>query len=593
MVLNQIRDSKKQLITGLVEYAVVILVTGVFLVSVFPIWKLKLQIPLLQYSWDALFSAYSFKAIIDNGWVYSNPYIGAPYGSNLLDFPGSDSLHYALAFIISLVTSKTFTVYNLYYYLGFFLTSVSSFYVLRKLKINFIIALPVAVAYSFLPYHFLRYEHIYLASYFMLPLCLWLYYAISTGEWHILNKKEGSRKNSYSIEKSKIAPILLICLFTASSGIYYSVFMIMVGFFAWFYYLISEREQRSRQKSVNMGLVALLIFTITLANLAPSIIYRSVNGPPSTPVAERLWTEADTHGLKIASLLLPSPLHRIRSLRDITTRYNESALLVFDTKAAPLGLLGVLGLTISIWFLLFGTEHNHPLKKFGVINLLCIFIATVGGFGSMFAFLVNPSLRAFSRISVVIGFVSLAAFALLVNSFVNSKRLTGKPVVSGLILALLLFVVWFDQAYFPDFQEMYQDHTLRYLADVQYARQIEEKVQKGAHVFQLPYMQFPENGQLNGMFDYDHFRPYLYSTGLHWSYGGVKGRASAIFAEETSQLPADQMVKALKEEGFSAISIDRRGYQDNGTSIEAALKIALGADPIYSYDQRYLFFLIK
>lgn len=95
------------------------LVTGVFLVSVFPIWKLKLQIPLLQYSWDALFSAYSFKAIIDNGWVYSNPYIGAPYGSNLLDFPGSDSLHYAIAFIISRATSKTFTVYNIYYYLGF------------------------------------------------------------------------------------------------------------------------------------------------------------------------------------------------------------------------------------------------------------------------------------------------------------------------------------------------------------------------------------------------------------------------------------------------------------------------------------------
>lgn len=589
----QFTKNKAKRLHTLFEYIAVILVTGLFLVSVFPIWKIKFQVPLLQYSWDTLLCAYTLKAIIDNGWAYANQFVGAPYGTNLLDFPVSDSLHYVILHIFAWFTNKTFTLYNIYYYFGFLLTSINSFFVFKRLKIGFIFALPGALAFAYLPYHFMRYEHLYLASYYMLPLCLWLFYAVSIGEMHILDKAAHRTKFGFRFEKRLLVPIVAICLLTASSGIYYSLFMVMIGIFASVFYLIMDWSERDKVRTINLGVITLLIFGFTLLNLSPSIAFRASYGKPSVPVGERLWTEADTHGLKLASLVLPSPLHRIELLREITLRYNDTAILVYDTKTASLGFIGVIGLCISVWFLLFGRKSDEPQKKFGTINLLCFFIATIGGFGGMFAFLVNPSLRAYNRISVVIAFVCITSFSYFLHTcFLRFKNAQNR-ILKSLILLSLLFVVWIDQVYYPDFQSSQNDLELNYLNDVQFSHRISSMVEEDAQIFQLPYMPFPENGPLNGMFDYDHFRPYLYTTGLHWSYGGIKGRESAIFAEKTANLPANQMVDALREKGFSAIYIDRKGYTDDAKAIEAELRAIVATEPYYSYDQRYLVFLIK
>ena len=47
----------------------------------------------------------------------------------------------------------------------------------------------------------------------------------------------------------------------------------------------------------------------------------------------------------------------------------------------------------------------------------------------------------------------------------------------------------------------------------------------GAMVFQLPVMAFPEVAPAHNLGDYEHFRPYLATRALRFSYGMLKGRS--------------------------------------------------------------------
>jgi phosphoglycerol transferase len=100
----------------------------------------------------------------------------------------------------------------------------------------------------------------------------------------------------------------------------------------------------------------------------------------------------------------------------------------------------------------------------------------------------------------------------------------------------------------------------------EFVKKVEVVAGPDALVFQLPVVPFPENPPVVNMSDYEHLRGYLHSESLQWSYGGVKGRADS---EWQLSLPKDakSLVAKLKEQGFDAVWIDRRGYEDRGESL--------------------------
>jgi phosphoglycerol transferase len=90
-------------------------------------------------------------------------------------------------------------------------------------------------------------------------------------------------------------------------------------------------------------------------------------------------------------------------------------------------------------------------------------------------------------------------------------------------------------------------------------------------VFQLPIMEFPES-PAPGVPPYDHFRPYLFSKHLRYSFGSMKGRQQDVWQKELARLPSfEQIVAALKDRGFSAIYINRNGFPDRAKGIEEKL----------------------
>jgi phosphoglycerol transferase len=83
-------------------------------------------------------------------------------------------------------------------------------------------------------------------------------------------------------------------------------------------------------------------------------------------------------------------------------------------------------------------------------------------------------------------------------------------------------------------------------------------------VFQLPVMGFPEVVAPHRLGDYEHFRPYLATHDLRFSYGAPKLRARSRWQRELENMPVPELVKRLEHHGFAALYLNRRGFADNG-----------------------------
>jgi phosphoglycerol transferase len=105
--------------------------------------------------------------------------------------------------------------------------------------------------------------------------------------------------------------------------------------------------------------------------------------------------------------------------------------------------------------------------------------------------------------------------------------------------------------------------------DKQLVSTMEARLPPSAMVFQLPVMEFPEVPALLGVSDYESFRPYFFSRHLHFSYGSHKGRYRQRWQKEAESLGAPALVRLLENYGFSAVLINRKGYQDGARSLLA------------------------
>ncbi len=142
----------------------------------------------------------------------------------------------------------------------------------------------------------------------------------------------------------------------------------------------------------------------------------------------------------------------------------------------------------------------------------------------------------------------------------------------------------------PKMDLPHADIIRSYTRDRDFVRQIESAVPRGAMIFQLPYMSFPEGGAVNRMLDYEPARGFLDSDNLRWSYGAMRGRPGGEWQRRVSGLPFSQMISTLKQSGFTGIWVDRFGYKDGGDTITASLQAALRVEPLRSSDSRLLFY---
>ncbi|HET8651159.1 MAG TPA: hypothetical protein VFM13_01150 [Gaiellaceae bacterium] len=538
------------------------------------LWDADLRVP-FAYSGDATLNLTLIRSVMERGWFYDNPRLGAPDGQHLYDYPvlSGDSLHVAFFWLAGLFTDDAALVMNLFFLLTFPLTAVVAYLVLRRLSVAPPVALVVAAIYTLLPYHFMRGEwHLFLAAYYVVPIGAYLALSLLDGRARI------------ALGTGALCALVAV----ASGSFYYSAFTVLLVVAASILRFVATRERRALAAG---GFFVGVILAVSLVQLTPTILYRLKHGE-NDEVAQRYWFESETYGLKLTQLLLPVDDHRIDALASRKREYTEQ-IPQTEAREATLGVIGSVGflwlLGVALAACVGGARSDFfpQHRRLAALTVVAVLVGITGGLSTLLA-VVWPQIRSWNRLSVFIAFFALMAVALLLEALRERFRRSAPAFVALLLVLLVLGAL--DQTT-STFIPPYRAFKAEWQADQASIRLVEMALPAGAKVVQLPYEPFPEPA-VGARPIYEPAKAYLHSTDLRWSWGGMRGRPEDWAAGNATK-PAAELVPAAREAGFAAILVDRLGYGDGGAAVEADLRGVLGVEPEQTPNGRYVFWRLQ
>ena len=336
-------------------------------------------------------------------------------------------------------------------------------------------------------------------------------------------------------------------------------------------------------------------------NFIPVALYKIDNGGNSE-VAHRQAAESERYALRFSQLVLPVNDHRIGFLARAKRRYvlsTKTSNPFNESYSAALGIVAAIGflwlLLVALLTLVASARRMSIDERFrhaSAAALIAFLLATVGGVSTLVNYWITPQLRAWNRMSVFIAFFSLVAVALLLDRL--RRRMgpsPGRRLLFGSMLAAVLVVGVLDQTTQRDVPA-YRANAAQFHSDGDLVAAIERRLPRGAMVFQLPYMGFPESRPIHRMTNYDQVRGYLHSHHLRWSYGAMQGRP-ADWSEDLADKPVSVVVPSVAAAGFDGVWVDRFGFADGGHAITVAVGSVTGVAPLRSRDRRLEFFDLR
>lgn len=587
----------KKIINILSLYGVVAILSIILLTCVLQLWQADLRVPIMPSAGDALFNLMCVKGLKGSGWYFHNKFLGAPFALELYDFPMAGSLQLLFLKILVILFKNSAIALNLYFIAIFPLNAIAACFVFRCLKISRLISIIISVLYAFLPYAFLRGQnHLFLTAYYIVPLIILVCLSLWSNNLPLLSNQQNFRTkfNWLAIKNRQSILCIIICLLLGSTSEYYA-------FFGCFFIAVASISAFVYKRDKRIFISALILITIVcisfFLNILPSLLYIFQNGA-NLEVAQRDLLDTELFGLKITNLLLPIAKHRFSLSTNSIKEYQEAST-ANENLFAALGIIAGIGFLSLLFRAVFLSSQIRREKSsyliydhLALLNISALLFSIPGGFGTLFALLVTPLIRGTNRISVFIAFFALLAVALFIDSirkkYVKSKRsklFFNLVLICGLLLGIL------DQTS-PSFTPDYLAQKKEYLSDQHFVRSLEKTLPPNSMVFQLPYVPFPENPQLNLMNNYDLFKGYIHSENLRWSYGAMKGR-NMNWHKTLSEYPLDSLLQRISVLGFEGIYIDRYGYDDLATSLERKLQNYSAIKPIISQNQRLTFFNIN
>jgi len=569
------------------------------------LWRGSLEMP-LRYEPidDTKFYLMLIKDTLSHGWYQTNPELGAPFGQQLYDFPqGVDNLNFGLLKLLGAVSSNVALVGNLFFLLTFALTATSCYVAMRLLGIA---RGPVAVSsilFALLPYHFYRGEsQLFLSAYYSIPLTGYLFLSI-------LTRRQLFRRSQYRRPILRhLSPLTLgtvaCCLIIGSDNLYYATFALLLVLAAT---TLAAIAHRSKGSLVAGGVVIAIIALTMGANLAPSLIYQLEHG--RNAAISRTLLESEERGLRVTTLVLPVVEHRLAALSHVTTQYaGKLSSGLYEQYFETLGTFGDVGFVWIVGSVMVGAlggiaargRQQRLQAVAGAGALTTIVIASVGGLSGLIAFLITPTLRGWSRMSLFVAFFSLLGFSLLIQQ--ASLRIVpraGKAAAVAAVVIVTILGVWDETSNY--FVPPYSGLAREWRSDAEFGASIERTLPRGAEVFQLPYVPFPEgypprpgwlpNSEIGT--SYELVRGYLHSSGLRWSFGAMKGRASD-WSSQLAGKPLSIVMPAIAASGFAGLWVDSRGYPAGiRGSVYATLARTIGVPPAVSSDRELWFFDLR
>jgi hypothetical protein len=507
----------------------------------------------ITYSGDALFYMGYGRAYqhgeIQPGFSKSVADLNAPFAANWNDYPTTSEPVIAGMGWLARYTG-IFPAANIMVMLAHILAAIAFFAVccLKKYKYSFSFA--GSILYAFSTYAFYRgLSHITLTYYWHIPILIVI-------TWWCFSNRSLLVRN-----------IWLAILFSFIAGLfneYYLYIYLQFLAFAVLFHLL-RNQWRNVFAVFLMGSAAVIGFSIMQLD---TLLYQIEHGQ-NHGVFFRNLAGLELYGMKLPELFLPLG-HRDSSFdRFASSHYYSKAFVQGERGPAYLGVMGIIGF---VWLIILGLMRFLKSSVRAVPihfwqSLWIILFSVVGGINLVLGSLGLYLFRATNRFSIVI--LALALLFLVRQLSRYSPNMLSWPISIIIIIAGL----W-DQSFVINkpSNEFYNPSqiTKRIRSDRILVEQMEKVLPDKAMVFQLPVMGHPEtviNVGARSFLDYEHFRPYLFSHKLHYSYGTDKGRQSDLWQQSVEQLPAAEMASQLESYGFSAILINRSGYVDNAEKL--------------------------
>jgi hypothetical protein len=570
-------------------------------VLVLHLWHADLSVPIFRNYSDGTLTLASMKGLIEHGWYETNASLGAPFGQVNHDYPvyigelGSVLIVKALA----LFSTDVALVLNAFILIGFPLSALTAFLVMRRLGLVRPVALVCAVLFAVAPYHFVRAQtDLFLGNYFGVPISAYLILSILGAEPLFARRGPVTSRlpvTSYLrswLSRRTLATIGL-SLVVGVAGLYYAAFTCVLVAIAALVVGLSAR----RWSTPAAGLVVVIAIAVpVVATALPEVVYRSEHGR-NRVVDDRKPVESIKLGLQPIQLVLPIPDNRIAPLARLRARY-DAGLGTPGTQfplppADSLGLVGAIGLLWLLACALASAVGHRPRERLagtaGTAALMAILLGVIGGGGALFAYLVTPEIRGWERIAVLIGFFALLGVGLLLERaralLVDRPR---GPMIAGAVTIVTLLFGVFDGTS-SEFVPQYKRHRAEWQADAAFVVRIQHLLPRDAMVLELPYVPYPEVALPSGLTSYSPLEPYLHSHTLRWSGGAMAGRPTDWLAK-SSELPLQQLIPGATAAGFSGLYIERSGYSDGAQSVASKVQAITGAMPIAEPGGKAYFF---
>ena len=504
-------------------------------------WRTPLAYTSGEESSDAPFYFAEVKAAIDGRYwpllVKKMPELGAPGQATWGDYPTIEQMIIFVTGLIGRVTGL-FAACNLMVMLAQILAALSIYAVCRVLGCHWAWSFAVGLAYGFTRYAFGQGEnHLDLIFYWHIPLCLLVTRWLSVGE-------------GLAMSGRKFVFALAVSFVTGVQNQYYTFMFIQLaalgGMAQWI-----RRGWRGSLPALAVCAAGMFGFLVVTMD---SIIFQLLHGhnPEAVP---RNYALMERYALKLVDLFIPFPGHRLFSA--LGEHYSSMVLVRGEMPPAGyLGLVGIAGL-VTLGLITFArlVTKSRWMELEAAQILWIMLSATIGGLYALVGVFGFCMFRATGRYSIFI-----LALVLLFLARELSRLTRNKPVLAIVGAAILVFLAIVDQTPHVVSRSEIEQTTSTVDSDSSFTKEIESRVPRGAMVFQLPFNEFPRD-------NFDHFRPYLFSKHLRFSFGSMKGRTRDEWVTSLAKASAPDAVTILQGYGFAVIYVDRAQYQDQGEEL--------------------------
>jgi len=504
--------------------------------------------------------------------------LNAPYSANWNDWPMVEELQILVSGLLSWLLGL-FAGLNIAMLLGNVLASATFYGVARHLECRPTWAFVSALAFGLAPFIFAQSPyHITCEWVWHVPLFLLV--------WRWASTEPGIVPWSRQFWQAGGIGFLTGCLNPYFTNALCQLTLLGAG--------VQWLRNRSRPAFLSaLAVVAAAATAFAFMNL-DTWTYKLVHGPnQGALVREYKWMEI--YGLKIKDLFIPPVTHRGEAFAKFSQAHRPVAPLL-DEGASYQGLVGLACLLwlvgTSARLMLTGREKDVPIEVWQVLWIVLMF--TTGGLNALIAATTGFTMfRAGCRYSIVILAITLLWAARRLSAVQAASEAahpdgaTKSLWTAGAVVACLV-ILWDQVPRAPTAEEV-TTIARQVEADREFTEKMEAALPEAAMVFQLPVMEFPES-PTPGVPPYDHFRPYLYSKNLRYSFGSMKGRErekwqlalqglmfqGATLNQESQTIQfntgnVSRVVDELKKIGFAAIYINRNGFPDRAKGLEEAL----------------------